>query len=140
VGLAHPGRPEEQHVLPIGDEAAARQLLDHLGIDRGLKLPVEALQRLLEGEARHADPHRQVLLVLRAQLEPQDLVEEVAVAQVLLGGLFQQRRELGLHPVQPEPLAVLAEPVELGGGHGAPPSTSAAEVAKSRTATSASTG
>jgi hypothetical protein len=97
-----------------------------LGIDRRLKLPVEALQRLLEGEAGHADAHGEMLLVLRAELEPEDLIQEVAVAQVPLGGLLEQRGELGLHPVQPEPLAVLAQPVELGRGHGMASSTSSA--------------
>jgi hypothetical protein len=63
--------------------------------------------------------------VLGADLEPQDLVEEVAVGEVPLGGLLQQGPEFRLHPVEPEPLAVLGQAIELGRGH-TPSSTSAA--------------
>src|ERR1700737_220910 len=45
-------------------------------------------------EPPHADPHGEVLLVLRAELEAQHLVEEVGIARLLLGRLLEERRAL----------------------------------------------
>src|SRR5216110_1964171 len=42
--------------------------------------------RLLCAEPCHADPHGEVLLLLGAELEAQDLVDEVAVGEVALRG------------------------------------------------------
>lgn len=98
----------------------------------GVELPIEELEGLLEGEARHADPHGEVLLMLRADLQAEHFVGEIRVAEVPLGGLFEQRGELQPDAMQPQTLAVRAEPLELGGGvepvlgHGRPPSTTAA--------------
>jgi hypothetical protein len=71
-----------------------------------------------------------VIALLGRQLEPEHLVEEVGIAELALGRLFQQGAEVGVHAVQPEPLAGLAQPVELRGrmrrAHAAAPSTRAA--------------
>ena len=48
--------------------------------------------RLLCAEPRHADPHGEVFLLLGAELEAQDLVDEVAVGEVAFRGLLEGNR------------------------------------------------
>ena len=114
VGLAHARGAEEEDVLRVGDEAPGRQLPNRLGVQRGL---------LLEVEVGHRGPHRGVTLLLGRRLPAQELLEEVAVAQLLLAGLLKKLRQLeeGLH--QPQLLEKLLDPLELG--RPAHPTTSA---------------
>jgi hypothetical protein len=82
-----------------------------------------------------------VFLLFGAALQAQDLVEEVAVGEIAFRGLLEEGRELSLDPVEPEPLAELGQPLELGRGQGAAPaSASAAYTPRSRTATSLPAG
>jgi hypothetical protein len=55
VGFAHPGWPQEDHVLPLVDEPQLGQLLELSLIDRGLEAEVKIGQGLREGEMRQAD-------------------------------------------------------------------------------------
>jgi len=107
--LAHARRSEQQHVVAALDVAAGREFADHLRIDRGLELEVEALERLVEREARHAGAHRQVLLGLGAHLDAEHLIDEVGVGELALCRLLAQRREFGLDPVQAQALAMAAD-------------------------------
>src|SRR5204863_8499858 len=64
-----------------------------LRIERGLELEVEALERLLEGKAGHADAHGRVAILLAGQFCREQLFEKVAVRELSLGRVFQQRGE-----------------------------------------------
>ena len=79
MGFPDPGRAEQQQVVAAPDVAARDQFADLLGIERRLELEVEALERLLEREARHRDPHLMVLVRFRVDLTGEQLVEEVGV-------------------------------------------------------------
>src|SRR4029079_18185355 len=80
--LAYAGRSEQQHVLGIGDVTTGAQLAHDLRIERGLELEVEALERLVEGKAGHADAHGRVAILLAGQLRREQLLEEVAVREL----------------------------------------------------------
>src|SRR5919201_6720836 len=119
--LPHPGRTQQQHVIAALDIAPGGELADLLGIDRGLELEVEALERLLEREARHRDAHLMVLVGFRVELAGQQLVEEVGVGNFLFRRLLQARGQLLLDLIEPELMAVRAQTVELWGAHCASP-------------------
>lgn len=55
--------------------------------------------------------------MLGLHLVAQHLVEEVGVGRGPFGGLFEQGRELGLHVMEPEALAVGGEALQLGRRH-----------------------
>jgi len=126
VRLPNPRRPEEQDILAIGDEPPGGEFLDDLRLDRGLELPVEALERLLEREPRHHDPHRLVLLLLGGELAGEHVIQEVGVADILLRRLFEQRTQFGVEPMQAEALVVRTQALQLGRRHGVTSPTSVA--------------
>src|ERR671936_2752652 len=88
------------------------KLLPIIPLAHRLELPGEALQRLLEREARHGDARVGVPLVLRAELEAEDLVQAVGVRHLALGRLLGERRELGPDAAQAEPLTARREVLE----------------------------
>ena len=53
MGLAHAGRAEEDHILPVFQEAHGGQFVDLALVDGGLEREVEIVQGLLDGEAGH---------------------------------------------------------------------------------------
>ena len=53
--------------------------------------------------------------------ERQELVEEVGVRHVALGGLLEQGGQLGLEAMEPQALTVTAQPIEERGAHWPPP-------------------
>ena len=108
MALPHTRRTEEQDVIAALHVAASRQFPDLLGIDRRLELEVEALQGLLEREARHRDPHLMMLLGLRADLKRKQFVEELGVGNFLFRRLLQARDEFVFHLIKPELMAVFA--------------------------------
>ena len=55
LSLAHTGRPEEYHVLPILQETHGGKLVDLALVDGGLEGEIEVVQGLLNGEAGHLD-------------------------------------------------------------------------------------
>jgi len=75
------------------DEVAGGELQDLLLVDRGLVGEIEGLQRFDEGEAGHGGAHGDVLGGLGGHFLGEHLIEEVAVADFLGGGLLQQRFE-----------------------------------------------
>ena len=79
MALPHTRRTEEQDVIAALHVAASRQFPDLLGIDRRLELEIKTLERLLEGKARHRDPHLVVLVGLRIDFTGQQLIEEIGV-------------------------------------------------------------
>ena len=55
MGLAHAGRAEEDHILPVFQEAHGSQLIDLALVDGGLEREIEVVQGFLNGKARHLD-------------------------------------------------------------------------------------
>ena len=53
MGLAHAWRAEENHILPVLQEAHGGQFVDLALVDGGLEREVEIVQGLLDGEAGH---------------------------------------------------------------------------------------
>ena len=53
MGLAHAWRAEENHILPVLQEAHGGQFVDLALVDGGLEREVEIVQGLLNGEAGH---------------------------------------------------------------------------------------
>jgi hypothetical protein len=90
-------------------------------IDRRLEFEIEGVERLLKREPRHRDAHGQVLLGLGPDLQGEELVEEVGVRDVALGGLLEERGQLGFEAMEPEALTVAAQAIEERGAHWPPP-------------------
>ena len=65
MGLAHAGRAEEHHILPVFQEAHGSQLIDLALVDGGLEREIEVVQGFLNGKARHLD-----LLLIRKSALP----------------------------------------------------------------------
>ena len=53
MGLAHAGRAEEDHILPVFQEAHGGQFVDLALVDGGLEGEIEVVQGFLDGEAGH---------------------------------------------------------------------------------------
>src|SRR5216683_3992044 len=82
------GWAKQDDVLAVGEEAQRRQLLDLLAVNGGLKAEVEVGQRLLEWEVSQARLGQQAPLGATGSLSLEQTVEEVQVAQRLLGRLL----------------------------------------------------
>jgi len=93
VGLADAGRAEQDDVLAVGDEATRRELLNEPLVERRLEREVEIVERLDRGEVRNLHAHGDALAVLGVHLVAQELVEEVEVRGLLVGGLAEERVE-----------------------------------------------
>jgi hypothetical protein len=98
-----------------------RELLDPLLVDRGLEGEVEGLQRLDVGELGQSRTESDVLFLLGGDLLREDLVQEVGVGDIVLGGFLEGRLEAFLDSIEPEVAEVV---LDLGEAHSAPPSTS----------------
>ena len=108
MGLAYAGRAEEDDVFAVRDEPTLGQLLDSLLVDRRLKGEVERLQGLDVGELGHRGSDGDVLFLLGGDFLGQDLVHEVGVGDVVLGGFFESRLE------------TIVDCGRAGGGEGCP--------------------
>jgi hypothetical protein len=117
MGFPDPGRAEQQQVVAALDIAASSKFTDLLGIERRLELEVEALEGLLEREARHRDAHLMVLVGFRVNLAGEQLVEEVGVGKFLFRGLLQARGQFLFDLIEPQPLTLFAQAFELGRAH-----------------------
>ena len=122
VACRETGRPEKQHLLPVTDEAATGELLDDLGVDRRLDLPVEARQAFsivacssivlvaaLFAAAivfrRDTDTQRRLMIVANAS------ILQAAVARVFLHFLAPPEvRALPLGTAPPPPIHVTINP------------------------------
>ena len=85
-------------------------------LDRGLELPVEAVEGLLQREARHHDAHRLVLLLLGRDSRER-VIEEVGLAQSFFVALLEHPAQLGRRALQAQALAVRAQTHQLGRRH-----------------------
>jgi len=119
MSLANTGGPEQDHVLAVGDKAALGQVLDLFPVDRGLEGEVEVLERLDVGELGQGSPDGDVFFLLGGHFLREQLVEEVGVGEVVLGGFLKSRLQPLMDPVQPEMLQVV---LDLREAHNAPPS------------------
>src|SRR5262249_39051609 len=139
VGLAHPGRAEDEEILAVLEEVARGQCLDLLLVEGGLVGEVEGLEALHEREASERRPHRDVLGGLRRDLLAEEPVQEVGVGELLRGGVLEQRLQSLAALEEPQALQELLEALELGGRHGvtAPAPLAVSYTVRSRTSTSA---
>jgi len=94
VGLAHPGRAEQDDVLAALHEAQPAELPDHLAVDARLEGEVELLDGLHPREAGNLLTGFDHLEVPAVPLRLQGIEEELPIALVLLGGLFAERVDL----------------------------------------------
>src|SRR5271165_5958566 len=121
--FADSGRTQQQQVVAVVDIAAGGEFAKLLGINRWLELEVEALEGLLEGKARHRNPHLMVLVGFRIDLAGQQLIEEISVGNFLFCRLLQARGKLLFDLIEAQLMAVFAQAVELRGTHCASPSS-----------------
>lgn len=133
VGLPDARRAQEDDVLAVRDEPALGQFLDPLLVDRGLEGEVEALEGLDVGELVKRGPDSDVLLLLGGHLLGEDLVQEVGVGDVVLGGFLESRLQTFVDPIKPEMTEVV---LDMGEAHWTLPSTRLWYTARSRIWTS----
>ena len=133
VSLPDARRAQEDDVLAISDKPALRELLDPLLVDRGLEGEVEALQGLDIGELGERRSDSDVLLLLGGHLLGEDLVQEVGIRDVVLGGFLEGRLQMFIDPIEAEMPEVV---LDMGETHWTPPSTRLWYTARSRTWTS----
>ena len=105
VGLADAGGAEEDDVLRPLHEAEARQLAEHLPVDRGLEVEVELVEGLQPREARQLQPALDPALVPAPPFGLEGLGQKPLVVDVPLGRLLADAVELGqevlhLHPLE----------------------------------------
>ena len=124
VGLAGPGVPDHQDVLPLVDVLAAGQLGDQHLVDRGPGGEVEGVERLDGREPCGLQaPFGRALLPVE-EFELQELEQVGEVVDVVGGGLGRHLLALGGHRREAERLqVVLQEHQGLGleGLHGVVP-------------------
>ena len=113
--LPTPGGPRSRTFSPLSMKRPVGQLLDTFGVDRGLEFEVEALEGLVEGEAGHRDRIAKCFSAFERISSAEEFVEEVGVAELALGRLLEERRQLGLDAVEPEAMAVRHGGVGAGG-------------------------
>jgi len=115
VGLAGAGRAEEADIRPLLDPGELRQVQDERALGRGLRAPVEVLERFQRREGGVADPHPRAGGVAGEDLGLEQALEKLLVRPLLgtgaLGGLLQplehsRRLELGEQVGQPLALRV----------------------------------
>ena len=88
MGLAHAAGAHQHDVLGALDEGEAGQLLDLAALEAAGKAIVEVLERLDRREARQAREHALLAALSPGRLGPQQLLEEVAVGQLVGGRLL----------------------------------------------------
>ena len=133
VGLPDARRAQKDDVLAVRDEPALGQFLDPLLVDRGLEGEVEALERLDVGELGERSSDGDVLLLLGGHLLGEDLVQEVGIRDVVLGGFLESRLQTFVDPIKPEMTEVV---LDMGEAHWTLPSTRLWYTARSRIWTS----
>jgi hypothetical protein len=76
------GRPDQEHVGLLLDEAQRGELLDEPAVERGLGREVELLERLVRGKAREAQPPVEAPALGRLDLDGEQVVQELLVARL----------------------------------------------------------
>ena len=89
VPLARARRPDQQDVPRLTDEPPRGQVEDLPAFDRRVEREVELVQRLVFTEAGGLDAAGDQPLIAHQQLVLQQKLEELAIAQVMTGGLLQ---------------------------------------------------
>src|SRR5581483_11364961 len=92
--LADAGRPDQQHVALVLDEAQGGELVDELAVESGLGVVVDLGQRLRAGEAGKAQPPLEPAALGRLDLDREQPFEETRVGGLALLGLLQCCGEL----------------------------------------------
>ena len=106
VGLADAGWAKEDDVLAVGEEAQGGEFLDLFAVDRRLKAEVEVGQGLVEREVGEPGLGQQPALGAAGGIGLEQPVEEVDMAERVLGWLLADGvQELGNSP-QLEPVEV----------------------------------
>lgn len=100
------GWAQEDDVLAMSQEAQGGELLDLFAVDRGLEAEFEVGQSLVEGEVGEPGLGQQAALGAAGGFGLEQPVEEVDIAERVLGRLLADGvQELG-HPPQLEPVEV----------------------------------
>lgn len=95
VGLAHPGRPEQDDVLGPLDETEAGQLAHDLAVQTGLEGEVKLVEGLDPGEACEGQPGLDALEMAPRPLGREGLGEELLVGKIPFGRLLADGLQLG---------------------------------------------
>ena len=82
-GLAHARWPDQQHVGRVIDEPQRRELADHGLVDRGLRGEVEVVEPPGHWQSRESLEALFASPVRRFDLDGQELVQELGVAELL---------------------------------------------------------
>jgi hypothetical protein len=121
--LADARRPEQQHVLAVGDPARGRQVAHLPRVDRRLRLEVEACQVLHCREVRELERHLDAPMIFPRDLAFAQHRQRLACRQVRAGGFVEQAVEPIADAGELQPHQHLVEPVGrhmrwfLGAGH-----------------------
>jgi hypothetical protein len=97
VGLAGPGRSEEDDVLLRLDEVERSEVTDHVALHAALVGEVELLQGLASREASRADAQLATVRLAGDDLALQARTQELLVGPALLAGSFGEARDRLCH-------------------------------------------
>ena len=117
MGFADAGRALDQHVLMPLDEARGGEIEDLLAGNRGIEAEVEALERLLEIEARPPQPQGELLLGPTLHLVFQEPLEKFDKRKLLLHGLPIPELQGFEDPREPQALELGDELMGESHGH-----------------------
>jgi len=92
--LAGAGRPDEQEVGLLVDEAQGGELVDEAPIERGLGAEVELLQGLGGWEPGEPQAAGEAALLGRGDLDVEQVVQKLGVAGLVALGALERGREL----------------------------------------------
>ena len=109
--LADTGRPEQQHVLAVGDPARRGEVTDLLGIDRRLGVEVEASEFLDGGEVRELQRHVDAAVILARDLAFAQEHQRLPRRQVCACRFVEKVVELIADAGELEPDEHLVEPI-----------------------------
>ena len=90
MGLADPGRPEQEEGVAVGHPAPGGQFPDLTGVERGLGGEVEVLQAAQVRKVGDAAAHVDALLLLVGDLGLAPVDQDLASGQLAPGGLVEE--------------------------------------------------
>src|SRR6266545_2925561 len=111
MGLSDPRRSEQEHVAPLLHEPQARQLAEHLAVDRGLVVELELGQRLSKRVVGEPEPPVQAPSPRRFGFLGEQILQHLDRRQLLVVRPIKGRRELLGRGGQPEVGQMLPEPL-----------------------------
>jgi hypothetical protein len=92
--LADAGRPDQQRVGLVVDEAQRREVLDEAAVQGRLGVEVELLERPARGQLGEAQPASEAALLDGVDLGGEQVVQELGVAGLVALGLLERGGEL----------------------------------------------